>query len=91
MDKTYYTSSQKHPEDEIARVKTFINELQAVQEEYYEKLVADLRITDKGEDFLFDFIYNEREPKLFEEYLSEFEVGPYEHLVTPKTKKNKAT
>lgn len=91
MDKTYYTPDHKHPEDEIARVKTFINELQSVQEKYYEKLVCDLNLTEKGESLLFDYIYNEQDPKLFEEYLAEFNNGhSYEELVkTPDKKKKK--
>jgi len=82
MKKNHYTTDQKHPEDEISRVKTFITELQTVQEEYYEKLVKNLRIEGRGEEHLFDYIYNERAPILFEEYLENHRSGPYESHIS---------
>jgi hypothetical protein len=52
------TLKDMHPEDNIYKVKTFINELQIVQEAYFAKLVKDIKITEEGKDWLFDYIYN---------------------------------
>jgi hypothetical protein len=45
--------------EKINKVKTFINELQSVQESYFNSLVDELKISDELNDWLFDFIYNE--------------------------------
>jgi hypothetical protein len=60
-NKQHYTPDGMHPEDAIYKVKTFINELQKVQENYFNKLVSDLKITKESEDWLFDYIYNSDE------------------------------
>ena len=87
MDKKYYTNTNTHPEDEIYRVKNFINELQKVQDQYFEKLVNNLRIDSQGEGFLFDYIFNadsEDNQKTFEEYIVPYTAQPYESFVTKK-------
>lgn len=63
-----------HPEDKIHKVKSFINELQLVQEKYLESLVKDLNFNDQGEEWLFDYIFNSNEKEYdgFDHYLSEF-------------------
>ena len=53
-----YTPEGKHPEDAINEVKTFINKLQEVQEDYFQRLTKELNLTEEGKDFLFDYIYN---------------------------------
>jgi len=53
-----YTPEEKHPEDAIHEVKTFINKLQDVQEDYFQKLSKGLKLTQEGEEYLFDYIYN---------------------------------
>jgi len=58
MNKENYTPDGMHPEDAIYKVKTFINELQKVQEKYFNELVDDLNIDKIGEEWLFDYIYN---------------------------------
>ena len=79
------TNSFQHPEDEIYHVKTFINELQLVQETYFNKLAAQLNMTKKGEEFLFDYVYNECENlKDFSEYLKSFDIN-FDDLVDHKT------
>jgi hemerythrin len=45
--------------EKINKVKTFINELQSVQESYFNSLVDELKISDELNEWLFDFIYNE--------------------------------
>jgi hypothetical protein len=46
-------SNKPHPEDEIYKVKTFINGLEKVQEEYFVRLVESLNLSKEGEDWLF--------------------------------------
>jgi hypothetical protein len=74
MKPNFYTKTGQHPDDAINKVKTFINELQAVQEKYYEQLINDLNLKDDGlDDWLFDYIYNE-DPNIdfmFTEYLED--------------------
>ena len=53
-----YTPEGKHPEDAIYEVKTFINKLQEVQDDYFERLSKGLNLTGEGKDLLFDYIYN---------------------------------
>ena len=53
-----YTPEGKHPEDAIYEVKTFINKLQDVQEDYVQRLSKGLKLTQEGEEYLFDYIYN---------------------------------
>jgi thiaminase len=45
-------------EDTIYKVKEFIKELSRVGDEYLESLVEELDLTSKGEEWLFDYIYN---------------------------------
>jgi hypothetical protein len=58
MNNKTYTPKGKHPEDAIHEVKTFINKLQEVQEDYFKKLSKGLKLTEEGEEYLFDYIYN---------------------------------
>ena len=83
MKNEYYTPDGQHPDDAIANVKNFINELSNVQEQYFNKLVGDLRLTDEGADWLFDYIYNSGEDGkylTFEEHMS-FYKKTYDELV----------
>ena len=87
MNKSSYTNSNTHPDDEIFRVKTFINELQQVQETYYQALRQNLRIDEEGESFLFDYVYNadeEDSKKMFSEVLEEVTGQSYEKFVDLK-------
>ena len=73
MNKLQYTPDGQHPDDAIYEVKNFINKLQKVQEEYFNKLAEDLQITEEGESWLFDYVYNASEDEkhlTFDEYLS---------------------
>ncbi len=70
----YYTKSGQHPDDAINKVKTFINELQIVQEKYYVELLNDLNLKDDSlDDWLFDYIHNEDSniDVMFTEYLND--------------------
>ena len=53
-----YTPEGKHPEDAIYEVKVFFNKLKDVQDDYFERLSKGLNLTEEGEEFLFDYIYN---------------------------------
>ena len=81
MNSRYYTPDGSHPEDAISKAKTFINELQNVQEKYFSCLVDDLNLDKAGEDWLFDYIYNsDKNYDGFDAYLEEFG-KQYEDLV----------
>lgn len=73
MKPKYYTKSGNHPDDAINKVKTFINELQMVQERYFKDLVEDLGIPWDLDDWLFDYVYNEDQniDLMFTEYMED--------------------
>jgi hypothetical protein len=79
-----YTKDGRHPEDVIYEVKTFINQLQKVQEDYFNKLVQNLNITKEGEDWLFDYVYNSTDEDKydgFDHYLEDYK-KKYDDMVT---------
>ena len=59
----------RHPDDRIMATKDFINELSKVQDRYFKKLCRKLEIPKETEDYLFDYIFNERSEVTFGEYL----------------------
>ena len=64
-----------HPDDQIFKVKDFINELSKVQDFYFSSLVKDLKISKEVEDYLFDYVYNETDSVTFGEYLDKLGCG----------------
>jgi len=58
-----------HPEDKIYKAKSFIKELTVVQDKYFDKLCADLRLHPTLKDRLFDYIFNSEDEIGFDEYL----------------------
>jgi hypothetical protein len=58
MNNTIPLFDNTHPEDNIYKTKTFINELQFVQEKYFTELANKLNLTKEGENWLFDYVYN---------------------------------
>jgi hypothetical protein len=79
-----YTPEGKHPEDAIYEVKEFVKKLQDVQEDYFQRLSKGLKLTQEGEEYLFDYIYNidnkNREIDDFADYL-EILGRNYENLI----------
>lgn len=69
----YYTKTERHPDDAISEVKDFVNDLQKVQEDYFNNLVRDLNIKFEIEDFLFDYVFNEEKhiELTFTEYIAD--------------------
>ena len=59
----------KHPDDRIMATKDFINELSKVQDRYFKKLCLKLELSKETEDYLFDYIFNQRESVTFGEHL----------------------
>ena len=59
----------RHPDDRIMATKDFINELSKVQDRYFKKLCRKLELPKETEDYLFDYIFNERDEITFGEYL----------------------
>lgn len=66
---------KKHPDDRILATKDFINELSKVQDRYFKKLCKKLDLPKETEDFLFDYIFNEKEEVTFGEYLDKLGSG----------------
>ena len=74
MNKKNYTKTGQHPDDAIDKVKTFINELQKVQEKYLSYLIDDLNLkNDILDDWIFDYVFNEDSDieEMFTEYLED--------------------
>ena len=70
-------NKKPHIEDEIFRIKNFLSELTKVQTAYFEKLAKDYNFNEKGNDWLFDYIFNsgeDGEKMEFQEYLEQFDV-----------------
>jgi hypothetical protein len=72
-----------HPEDLIFETKKFINQLGTVQEEKFTILCSSLSMTEKGKDWLFDYVYNCDEPLCFDEYLAKYGIEYSECVLTP--------
>ena len=71
---THYTKSNKHPDDAIFETKAFLNELSKIRNQYFENLLQDLNLSEEGEGWLFDFIFNSDEEDnkmLFTEFLED--------------------
>jgi hypothetical protein len=60
---------KRHPDDRIFATKEFISELSKVQDRYFKKLCKKLNLPKENEDYLFDYIFNEKDPVTFGEYL----------------------
>ncbi len=69
---THYTSKNEHPEDVIYREKNYISRLQEHIDSVYDTLADNLRLTEKGKDMLFDYIFNSTENDGFEDYLDSY-------------------
>ena len=67
----------RHPDDRIMATKDFINELSKVQDRYFKKLCRKLEIPKETEDYLFDYIFNERDGVTFGEYLDRMGRGNF--------------
>jgi hypothetical protein len=64
----HYTIQGEHPEDRIYRDKEYIRRLQRHIDEVFDALEKDLRVKE-GDNWLFDFIFNEEGDMEFEDYL----------------------
>jgi hypothetical protein len=58
-------------EEKIELTRQFIRDLSALQDFRYNTLIQQLDLTEKGEEFLFDYVFNSDE-NTFEEYLKFF-------------------
>jgi hypothetical protein len=65
----------RHPDDRIMATKDFINELSKVQDRYFKKLCRKLQPLKETEDYLFDYIFNEKDSVTFGEYLDRMGKG----------------
>ena len=74
MNTKTYTKSNRHPDDAIFETKAFLNELSKIQNQYFDTLLQDLNLSEEGEGWLFDFIFNgdeEDNKMLFTEFLED--------------------
>jgi len=83
MNKKYYTSDGKHPEDAIVEVKDFVCKLVGVQMSFLRKLSESLNFNKTGECVLVQYVLNVHEDIAFEEYLDLIDVK-YSELVDNK-------
>ena len=75
ITKKHYTQFNEHPEDRIYRDREYIQRLQRHIDSVYELLANDLRLNQKGQDWLFDYVYNSDDTNIeFEEYLAKYNV-----------------
>jgi|694.fasta_scaffold78917_9 hypothetical protein len=82
ITKEHYTKFNEHPEDRIYRDREYIQRLQRHIDSVYDLLANDLRLNQKGQDWLFDYIFNDDSKDIeFEEYLAKYNVR-YEDCVT---------
>ena len=58
-------------EEKLELTRQFIRDLSALQDFRYNTLIQQLDLTEKGEEFLFDYVFNSDE-NTFEEYLKFF-------------------
>jgi len=66
---------RRYPDDRIMATKDFINELSKVQDRYFKKLCFKLQLLKETEDYLFDYIFNEKDSVTFGEYLDRMGKG----------------
>jgi hypothetical protein len=76
MKELWRTLDNRHYEDAVFETKTFLNQLEEVQTLYYENLCTNLQLTDEGEQYLFDYVYNSNTDS-FEEYLEAIGIDYY--------------
>jgi hypothetical protein len=81
INQNHYTQFNEHPEDRIFRDREYIQRLQRHIDSVYDLLANDLRLNQKGQDWLFDYVFNEDSNDIeFEEYLDKYNVK-YSDLV----------
>ena len=78
---------QPHPEDTIYKLKSFINTLTELQDKYFDRWAGRLKLTKRGQDYLFDYVYNCTKPVDFSEYLAGLGYTYEEMLQVNKPKK----
>jgi hypothetical protein len=62
-------------EDLIFKNKQFISELQNVETLYFETLCEELKVNDIGKDWVFDYVFNNRDEDMdFLTYLDQYGV-----------------
>lgn len=76
----HYTPCGFHPEDRIFRDKEYAQRLRTHIDNVFDSLAKDLNLNVKGEDWLFDFFFNEDREIEFEDYLIQNKVE-YKSLI----------
>ena len=79
----HYTVKGEHPVDRIFKDKEYINRLQKHLDKVFNKLARHLDLNEKGNQWLFDYVFNEDHSKDFEEYIDIYNLN-YSDLVNEK-------
>jgi hypothetical protein len=82
ITKEHYTKENEHPEDRIYKDKEFVDRLNKLIDEVFNHLAEDLRLNKEGQEFLFNYVYNESAEFSFEEYLENMGLN-YTDMVLP--------
>jgi len=69
-----------HTEDLIYKEKQFIRRLAETQDGVFQKLSESLDLTEEGDDWLWDYVFNCQDEVEFEEYLAGYGIE-YKSLV----------
>lgn len=72
--------------DLIFKNKTFIAELTNVQTMYFDFLCDQLELNDRGNDHMFDYIFNDHGEIGFDEYLGKYGINEEEIFEKSKRK-----
>lgn len=85
----HYTKNGEHPEDRIFRDREYIKRLQEHINDIFGALSKDLRLNEMGQEYLFDYVYNDDRDIEFEEYINNasFEYDEFYSNNVKKTKK----
>jgi hypothetical protein len=65
---------KEHPEDRIFKDREFLKRITKIENDLFDNLVKDLNLNRKGDEQLFDYVYNCDEEILFEEYLMKYKM-----------------
>ena len=78
-----FVDEKNETEKKINKTKQFVNMLSKIQDHCFQRLANELTFNDKGEEMLFDYVYNSGEEGSylnFEEWLSFYRYTPNDFI-----------
>jgi hypothetical protein len=85
ITESHYTKFNEHPEDRIYKDREYIQRLQRHIDSIHELLSNDLRLNQMGQDWLFDYVFNEDGKNVeFEEYLAKYNIKYADCVISNK-------